>query len=257
VIELTPQQVTVQLHALFDRGEPQSQRCFAVLAGHAVGRVFTDGLTTPTWGMVWEAGDGTLYLGGAVSAPVLGQTVAFLRKAGDVLLGLWHDDPRWALAPADPDYTGATIDFDDRPLGEGLDCFIQQIPADCRVERVDEMLLARARWHAGLIRQFGSVAGFCNNALGFFLMRADEILCEVFAGPAAHGLIELSVETHEPYRRQGYATTTCAHAIQTCELLGYRTHWNCAKQNGPSAALARKLGYRTEREYRLWAWSKQ
>ena len=256
MIELTSQQATVQLQALFDRGEPQPQRCFAVLAGHAAGRIFADDRDLPTWGMVWEAGDGALYLGGTVTALLLGQAVGTLRRDGDVLLGLWPDDPRWALAPPNPAYTGFTIDFDDCPSGEGLDRYLQLLPADCRVVRVDERLLARARWYAGLIRQFGSVAGFFDQALGFFLMRNEEILCEVFAGPAAHGLIELSVETPEPHRRQGYATITCAHAIQSCEQLGYRTHWNCAKQNDASAALARKLGFRTEREYRLWAWFK-
>jgi RimJ/RimL family protein N-acetyltransferase len=36
--------------------------------------------------------------------------------------------------------------------------------------------------------------------------------------------------------------------------MGQQTWWNCAKQNVASAALARKLGYRTEREYRVLAW---
>ena len=166
MIEIPSQQVTVRLQALFSRDEPQHQRCFAVLAGHAAGRVLTDDLALPNWGMVWEAGDGTLYLGGAVTGPLLGQAVDMLRRAGDVLLGLWPDDPRWALAPPNPDYTGATIDFDDRPPGEGLDHFVQQMPADCQVVRVDERLLARARWYAALIRQFGSVAGFFDHALG-------------------------------------------------------------------------------------------
>jgi RimJ/RimL family protein N-acetyltransferase len=40
------------------------------------------------------------------------------------------------------------------------------------------------------------------------------------------------------------------------ELLGYQTYWNCAKGNVASATLARKLGYHTEKEYRLLAWSK-
>jgi RimJ/RimL family protein N-acetyltransferase len=44
--------------------------------------------------------------------------------------------------------------------------------------------------------------------------------------------------------------------IRACEGLGYRTYWICARQNRASAAVARKLGFRTEREYRLWAWFK-
>ena len=50
---------------------------------------------------------------------------------------------------------------------------------------------------------------------------------------------------------------TCAHLIRDCEARGYQTYWNCARQNLASAAVARKLGYRTEKEYRLLAWFKR
>jgi RimJ/RimL family protein N-acetyltransferase len=66
----------------------------------------------------------------------------------------------------------------------------------------------------------------------------------------------VGVMTHELYQGRGYATLTCAHLLQACEALGYQTYWNCAKQNRASAALARKLGYRVEREYKLVAWFK-
>jgi RimJ/RimL family protein N-acetyltransferase len=57
--------------------------------------------------------------------------------------------------------------------------------------------------------------------------------------------------------QKGYASITCAHIIHEMEQQGYLTYWNCAKQNQPSVALARKLGYRCEKEYRLLAWFKQ
>jgi RimJ/RimL family protein N-acetyltransferase len=87
------------------------------------------------------------------------------------------------------------------------------------------------------------------------LLRGEEILCEASTGPAVNGLIELGVITHEPHQGQGYATLTCAHLAHQCEQRGYQTYWNCAKQNVASAAVARKLGYRIEREYKLLAWS--
>jgi RimJ/RimL family protein N-acetyltransferase len=70
-------------------------------------------------------------------------------------------------------------------------------------------------------------------------------------------MIEIGVETHPHHMRKGYATLTCAHLIAEMEQQGYSTYWNCAKGNLPSAALARRLGYRTEKEYRLVAWFKQ
>ncbi|MFL5804101.1 MAG: GNAT family N-acetyltransferase [Roseiflexaceae bacterium] len=62
---------------------------------------------------------------------------------------------------------------------------------------------------------------------------------------------------HEAYRGHGYATITCARLIQACEEQGYETWWDCAKQNVASTALARKLGYQNEREYRVLAWRKR
>ena len=108
-----------------------------------------------------------------------------------------------------------------------------------------------------LIHMYGSVEQALEWGYGLCLLREGELLCETFAGPAANGIIEMGVETMPHHQKHGYAHITCAHLIQRMEAQGYQTYWNCAKQNLPSAALARKLGYRTEREYRLLAWFKK
>jgi RimJ/RimL family protein N-acetyltransferase len=108
-----------------------------------------------------------------------------------------------------------------------------------------------------LIHMFGSVQQALEWGYGLCLMHGDELLCEAFAGPAANGIIEIGVETHPHHMRKGYATITCAHLIHEMELQGYITYWNCARDNLPSAALAHKLGYQTEKEYRLLAWFKK
>ena len=65
---LTATDVRPELYRLFDPSAPQAQRCFAVLAGRAVGKILCDDAASPSWGAVWEAGDGTFYLGGAITA---------------------------------------------------------------------------------------------------------------------------------------------------------------------------------------------
>jgi L-amino acid N-acyltransferase YncA len=89
---------------------------------------------------------------------------------------------------------------------------------------------------------------------GLCLTKNGELLCEAFAGPAANGVIEIGVETHPHHMQKGYGRLTCAHLIHAMEQQGYRTYWNCAKQNVASIALARTLGYRDEKGYRLLAW---
>jgi len=44
--------------------------------------------------------------------------------------------------------------------------------------------------------------------------------------------------------------------ISEMERMGYCTYWNCAKANQASIALTRRLGFRTEKEYRLMEWRK-
>ncbi len=101
------------------------------------------------------------------------------------------------------------------------------------------------------MRMFGSIQQALEWGYGLCLVHGDELVCEAFAGPSAGGVIEIGVETHPRHMQKGYAVITCSHLIHIMEQQGFQTYWNCAKQNLPSAALARRLGYQTEREYQI------
>ena len=85
---------------------------------------------------------------------------------------------------------------------------------------------------------------------GYCQVRDQELLSEAFAADAALGMIEIGTITSEAYRRRGYAALVCAQLIRECEARGYRTYWNCSKDNLASARLARSLGHQGEKEYR-------
>jgi RimJ/RimL family protein N-acetyltransferase len=185
-----------------------------------------------------------------VEADLLCQLISSLRKNGEVLVGLQENDPRWRLFPSEADYFGYTLEFTDREARPDL----PPVPAGCELRRLDPSLGKQILDRNLLIRMFGSIQSALEWGYGLCLLRDGELLCETFAGPAAQGMIEIGVETQPHHMHKGYATITCARLIELMEQLGYRTYWNCAKDNQPSAALARKLGYRTEKEYRLLAW---
>jgi hypothetical protein len=256
MIRVSPDQVTPQLHSLFDARMPAGFRCFAVIEGNAAGRILTDDPTDPTWGAVQEGAFGTVYPGGALDAPTWRELIAELCRDGDVLVGLWPDDERIPLLPPNPEYDGFTLDFTNRPIGARLDAYARQIPDGCDVRSVDRQLFERGDDRDFYSALYGSADCALEKSLARFLMKGDEIRSEAYAYFAALGTIEIATSTREQYRGRGYATITCAFLIQACEDLGYQTYWNCAKQNLASAAVARKLGYRTEKEYRLLAWSK-
>jgi RimJ/RimL family protein N-acetyltransferase len=257
MLSLTADRVTPALRALFDPDMPTMLRAFGVLDGHIYGQIMTNDPVQPAWAAVREATFGTLYLGGAFDQALLRQLIGDLRAKGDVLIGRWPDDALLQILPPQPDYDGRTLYFTDRSRDARLAAFLEQMPPDCVLRRMDAALWERSLDRDTSLSAFGSREHVLEKSLGFFLMRDHEILCEAATGPAAQGKIEVGVTTHEAYRGRGYATITCARLIQACEELDYATWWDCAKQNLASVALARKLGYRTEREYRVLVWSQR
>lgn len=247
--------VSPALRSLFRTDEPQACRCFAVLDGNGhPGKIFTDDPGAPTWGIVWEGCDGATFIGGALDAATLAQAFAHLRRAGEVLVGLWLDDPRQRLLPPDPYYDGRTLEFYDRPVGRGLDRYLRQVPQGCVLRPLDRSLILRSEWGPDDVALVGGLDAWEKTHLGYCLMRGDQILCEATAGPPALGLREPGVFTQPEHRGRGSATLTAARLVHEVEAMGDRTYWNCAKQNVASAAVARKLGYRVEKEYRCLAW---
>jgi RimJ/RimL family protein N-acetyltransferase len=206
--------------------------------------------------VVWESTFGAIYPWGDVSATVFRELIHRLREEKMVFLGLWPDDARWSLVGSDFDYEGCVLDFYDRIPDGRLQRFIDLLPEGAKLQAVDERLLERSQNRNLHLSGYPSPEEALEDMVGFFLMKGDEILSEALAGAEAMGTREIGIDTPEPHRQRGYATITCARLIQHCEHLGLQTYWNCNKENLASVALARKLGYQTEREYKLLMWNK-
>jgi RimJ/RimL family protein N-acetyltransferase len=250
--QIHPEQVTPAHRALFNLADPASLRCFAILDGSANGRIFTNHQHNPTWAMVQEAAFGSLYLGGNIQHRLIRRIIGRLRHCGNVLVGLWQEDPRWSLMPTGADYSGKTLEFSERENHSSL----PQIPEGGELRRLDQSLFRHILSQKLLISMFGSAEQALEGGFGLCYLQNGEILCEAFAGPSASGIIEIGVECHPRHYHKGYATLTCSHLIQAMERQGYSTYWNCAKGNQASIALARKLGYQKMKEYCLKAWSR-
>jgi GNAT superfamily N-acetyltransferase len=257
MVRITPDKVTHAIRSLFRTDEMAATRCFAVLDGTAnTGKIIVDNPVDPKWAIVQEAIDNAIFLGGSIDASAFAQAFAALRKEGDVLVGMLPDDPRIQYFPPDPAYDGWTLEFYDRPTGEGLDQYLLQVPAECVIKRLDRDLIMRTEWGPNDVKVAGGLDQWGKNCFGYVLMQGDRILSEATVGPPALGLYEPGVFTQKDQRGKGYGTMTVARLIWEIEAMGCRTYWNCAKQNLASAAIARKLGYWIEKEFRCMAWSK-
>lgn len=256
MIQISLDRVDSNLRKLIEAADmPASLRRSAVLDGKALGQVFADDAQQPTWGIVREAMFGTLYLSGKPSQEVIQALITKYRDENSALIGLWPHDPYLELLPPEPDYDGWVVEFFDRPIGEGLDRFLS-VPEGCEVRKMDLELFLQSEDRDLMLGIYSSAEEAVAQGVGFALMMGDKLVSESFAAPAARGVIEMGVVTHEDHRRKGYGTTICAHTIRACESMGYETYWNCSKRNEASVNLARKLGYRIELAYRLLGWLK-
>jgi RimJ/RimL family protein N-acetyltransferase len=246
-------QISPSLRALFDVGQPLAIRCFGVLDGSNRGQIWTDDPARPTWGAVQEAAFGTLFLGGSPNASLVHGLVAELRQTQDVALALWPDHPYNQLLPRAPDFDGWELEFTERPRHAGLDPFLT-VPEGCELRPIDATWFARCRYRDYYAAYFGSAERTLEQGFGYCLIRGQELLSEAFAADAALGMIEIGTITGESYRRRGYGAVTCAQLIREREARGYRTYWNCSKENLASAGLARSLGFQGEKEFRYVVW---
>lgn len=86
---------------------------------------------------------------------------------------------------------------------------------------------------------------------GWALLKDDEIVsecCSVYYEKEACDantarVVEIGIETKEPYRRQGLAYLTSSAFIEHCLQHGYEPNWGCWHFRSESRALARKLGF--------------
>lgn len=255
MIQIVPQQSTSALRALFGSFDlPAGVRCRGVLEGYIPGIIYTDDAARPTWAVLSESIFGTLYPVGAVDKNILTALVEAGRYERDTLIGLWPGDPLRAALPDSPQYEGTVIDCTDRPVGQGLDAFLSAVPAGCEIRPMDAELHPQSPWYEDRMEAHGSIGTLLEKEIGFGLVRDGALLSESSAGPVAAGIMEMGTITLEPYRGRGYATIVCAHTIRECEARGLQTYWNCNRDNQPSVALGRKLGYRSAREYLLFGW---
>lgn len=254
MISIEPSQVTPALKSLFDPGMPSGIRCFAVLEGGNNGKILTDNPERPRWGYVWEADDGTLYRGGAQEAKILAEVIDTLRQEGVVALGYRDGDPAVDLFPPDPNAGAACIEFD-RPNGSSdLSLYWDRLPDGYEIRRIDRTLFQQCPTYEAHVVRYGGTDNFLEKALGVCIMRGDEVVCESYADIDIMGVREIGIFTQKAHRRQGLATVACASLIKLCEESGSQTYWDCARLNLASVAVARKLGFRNERAYKLLAW---
>jgi RimJ/RimL family protein N-acetyltransferase len=253
LIEINPSQVTPRYRALFDRSEPTSIRCMAVLGGGNAGRIFTDDLVQPRLGYVWERDDGHLYLGGMKDAARLQEMVYLLRRDGAVTLSFRDSDPMLDIFPPDPDAGAECLEFDRPIFGSDLSGYLT-LPASYEVFRMSRDLIEKSPRLDDTLSRYPSLETYFETGLGVCILHGDVTVCEARADMDVGGVREVGIFTMPAYRGKGWGTIAVAHLLKWCDELGCATYWDCAKYNIASVKITLKLGFRNERSYKLYGW---
>lgn len=255
IIQLSPGSIGPRVERNIPADAPARARALAVIDGVLAGSVWADDPDEPTWTVVVEKADGTVYAGGAVSASVLDRIMPGVETAaGDLIFGFTGpDDPLRTMLPPDPYYRGDAIDFTEREAPPD-EVAMLAAPSDVTVTRIEPDLLPQTEWYADTLLAFGSAERFAALAVGFGILADHQLVAECIAGPRVRGTMEMGVATREAHRGRGYGTLVCRHVAHACEAARDTVWWNANATNEPSLAIARRLGFRVERQYELIAY---
>jgi RimJ/RimL family protein N-acetyltransferase len=254
MIELEPGHVPAAVERLIPERVPTRPRFLAVIDGVLTGRLWTDDPHDPTWAVAVEIADGTVYAGGAVDRIPLTKLLRGLETASrELVFGfVGADDPLRRVMPPGAEYHGEAIDFTDRLPSPDEEVELgHDVAEGARVVPIDTELLPRTQWYEDTLVAYGNVERWAEAAIGYAVVRGDQVVAEAMAGPRVRGQLEMGVATREPYRRRGYGTLVSRLVARTCEARGDRVWWNANAANESSVAIARRIGFQHERRYEL------
>ncbi len=135
-----------------------------------------------------------------------------------------------------------------------LNEYIDILPEEYKIMPIDEPLLystASEKWSQDLCSQFSSYKEYSEHGLGFVILREGNPVCGASSYTYYDSGIEIEIDTIPEYRRRGLATACAAKLILACVDKGLYPSWDAA--NLESVALAKKLGYKFEKEYVTYA----
>lgn len=131
-----------------------------------------------------------------------------------------------------------------------LQTLISQLPPEFQIRPIDVNLYEQClqmEWSKDLVGNFHTYDEFNRLALGYVVVKDQQIVAGASSFSAYQGGIEIEVITHADFRGQGLATSACAQLITTCLAQKRYPSWDAHTKI--SLRLAQKLGYQFAYEY--------
>lgn len=131
-----------------------------------------------------------------------------------------------------------------------LEAMKARLPHSFTLEFLDEetyRYCLENEWCRDWVSQFDSYDDFRQRGLGMVVKKDGIPVSGASSYSVYRGGIEIQIDTHKDYRRQGLASAAAAGLILECLNRGLYPSWDAA--NLGSVALAEKLGYTFSHEY--------
>ena len=223
----------------------------AVLEGRQEGTIFVDDIACPQTALLCPRNGFFFPFGNA-------ETGALDRFVPDLLAHHLVDKPLILATSAawqgklDSLFTvrGSRVGYDFPGRRVPLPDWRERVPPGLALERMTAAVVAR--WSEGIdpwvIQIWGGAEAFEARCFGCCLLAGGSIVSFATACGIGGGEAEVEVGTVPPYRGRGLAALACSAFIEECLTRGLAPAWSCEAGNAPSAALARKLGFREAEE---------
>ena len=227
--------------------DPQSPRAALLLLWN--GRIFLAG----------EPGDGPF---ARALAPLLRERYTPQAREGEpVYCAIAYNPAGWAteLPALLGDITSFRTEHEYYELRLTAPGIPPALPPEFRLRQIDAGLVADTSLgnHEELLdesqSEAPSVAAFLAHRFGYCIQHGTDLVAWCLSEYNHGDHCELGIATQPPFQRQGLgravALTTIAHA----QRVGITTvGWHCRKQNLPSSALARNLGFAKVSDHSVW-----
>ncbi len=134
-----------------------------------------------------------------------------------------------------------------------LERAVASLPPGYRLQWITEALFHRCLadcWSRDLVSQYQNWETFQQLGLGVVATKGGQLAAGASSYSSYPGGIEIEIDTHKDFRRQGLAYSAGAALILACLDRGWYPSWDAA--NRPSLALAEKLGYQFSHPYPIY-----
>lgn len=232
---------------------------FSIIEGNYPGRVFVDDIKNPGGAFIWNDWRYSY-------VEMCGEANGFIEDVVELLDGKLlpgakdSKDPTLVIYGASPEITEkitlglekwlplklkrSTFSFNPF-LFNKASLLNSEIPSGFELMEIDRTIIKS--FGDELLRplksSWRSIDEFLRKGLGFCVAKKNKVISLCFSCFAGNSHIEMSVDTSPEYRNLGLATVAASNFLQKCIEKGLTPGWECWEKNGPSNALAKKLGF--------------